>query len=194
LIDLGRSWTLPGVTLPAAASATDADGSADRRARLEELFQAHGRKVYAFARRRASAADAEEVVAETFLVAWRRLDDVPAEPLPWLLGVARHSLANIVRGERRQSALQLRLASATARTTDGTEEGRTISDVVQRSLDKLNPAERNAITLLAWDGLTPAEAATVLGCSRAAVYLRLHRARRRLADDLRAHTDTEDQP
>jgi RNA polymerase sigma-70 factor, ECF subfamily len=195
LIDLGCSWTLPGMTLPAASSATDADGSAGRRATLEALFLAHGRAVYAFARRRASAADADEVVAETFLVAWRRLDDVPADALPWLLGVARRSLANIVRGETRQSALRLRLAStATAAAPDVGEQDRSLSDAVRRSLDGLNPAERDALTLLAWDGLTAAEAATVLGCSRAAIYLRLHRARRRLADDLRAHADAEERP
>jgi RNA polymerase sigma-70 factor, ECF subfamily len=185
---------LPGVTLPAADSATDADGSADRRARLEELFQSYGAKVYAFARRRASAADADEVVAETFLVAWRRLDDVPAGALPWLLGVARRCLANVVRTENRQSALRLRLASTSATAVDSIEQDQTVSDVVLRSLDRLNPTERDAITLLAWDDLTPAEAATVLGCSRAAVYLRLHRARRRLAADLRASSEAEGQP
>jgi RNA polymerase sigma-70 factor, ECF subfamily len=189
------------MTLPAATAATDADGSAGRRAALEALFLAHGRAVYAFARRRASAADADEVVAETFLVAWRRLDDVPADPLPWLLGVARRSLANIVRGETRQTALRLRLASmastagaATAPAPDVSESDRSLSDVVRRSVERLNPAERDALTLLAWDGLTAAEAATVLGCSRAAVYLRLHRARRRLADDLRAPADAEERP
>ena len=151
-----------------------------RESRLAELFAAHGRAVYAFARRRASAADADEVVSETFLVAWRRLDDLPDEPLPWLLGVARRCLANLTRGEARRSALHLRLASAPAVLEPDT----TVPADVLRALDRLRPAEREAITLLAWEGLTPAEAAITLGCSRAAVYLRLHRARRRLAADL----------
>ena len=67
---------------------------------------------------------------------------------------------------------------------------------MRRSLARLSPGERDAITLVAWEGLTPDEAAVALGCSRAAVYLRLHRARRRLRRDLRSGarpTDTEDQ-
>jgi RNA polymerase sigma-70 factor (ECF subfamily) len=191
LIDLAPCWTFTSVTLPAAPTATEPDQSASRRARLEALFDAHGRAVYAYARRRAGAADADEVVSETFLVVWRRLDDVPAEARPWLLGVARRCLANVTRGEARQFAVKLRLAdTAPAPVADVQQQA--MSSEVRRSLDRLSPGEREAITLVAWDGLTPDEVATTLGCSRAAVYLRLHRARRRLARDLRPDGDPED--
>src|SRR5947209_1710216 len=73
----------------------------DREAKLTAIFQACAGRVYAYARRRGTAEDAQEVVAETFLVAWRRLDHVPADPLPWLLNVARKVLANRRRSSRR---------------------------------------------------------------------------------------------
>jgi RNA polymerase sigma-70 factor, ECF subfamily len=160
---------------------TGAEPLSGREERLAALFDAHGRAVYAYARRRASAADAEEVVSETFLVAWRRLDDVPGEPVPWLLGVARRCLANVTRGQARQSALQLRLASLPQEESPAPGS---LSAPLRQALARLSEGEREAITLLAWEGLSPAEAATALGCSRAAVYLRLHRARRRLATEL----------
>jgi len=170
----------------AVSIARPTDGAA---LRLEQLFAAHGRAVFAYARRRASAADADDVVAETFLVAWRRIDDVPEEPRPWLLGVARRCLANLDRGQARQSALRLRLASTPSVDSMSVESH---DDEVRRALDQLSPAEREVVMLLAWDGLTPDEAAVVLGCSRAAVYLRLHRARRRLGRDLGNGSERKD--
>lgn len=147
--------------------------------------------MFAYARRRANAADADEVVSETFLVAWRRLDDIPDPALPWLLGVARRSLANLRRGEARRSALRQRLGSV--RTTAPIDDiDPSTSSAVRRALDALSPGEREALTLLAWEGLTPDEVATVLGCTRAAVYLRVHRARRRFARTLNVTTETED--
>lgn len=181
LIDPEGCRTFIRVTLPASPATEPALASA-RQARLEALFAAHGRRVYAYARRRASAADADEVVSETFLVAWRRLDDIPAQPLPWLLGVARRCLSNVVRGETRQSALRLRLATlATLAPSPAPATDDAASTRLTQSLALLRPSEREALTLIAWDGLTPEEAAAVLGCTRAAIYLRLHRARRRLA-------------
>src|SRR5437764_1646715 len=83
----------------------------DREAKLTGIFQAYAGRVYGYARRRAPAEDAQEVVAETFLVTWRRLDDVPAEPLPWLLNVARKVLANRRRASRRLNAFTGRMAA-----------------------------------------------------------------------------------
>jgi RNA polymerase sigma factor (sigma-70 family) len=175
LIDQARCRTFLGVTLP-ALPATTAAAPSSREARLEELFAAHGRAVWAYARRRATAADADDAVSETFLVAWRRLDDVPAEPRAWLLGVARRCLANLSRSETRQSAVRLRLAAQPAPAPSAEGSGAVLS-----ALATLSATDREVLTLLAWDELTPAEVAVVLGCSRAAVYLRLHRARRRLS-------------
>lgn len=150
------------------------------RARLEALYAAHAAAVHAYARRRTDPAAAEDAVAETFLVAWRRLDRVPAgDPLPWLYATARHVLANQRRGDARRAALLARLhAERTPAQPDGTgDEGAGLL----RALASLREPDREALLLIAWEGLEPAAAATVLGCSRAALHVRLHRARRRLA-------------
>lgn len=157
-------------------------GDGERRARLEALFAEHAAAVFGFARRRASAAEADEVVSETFMVAWRRIDDVPDHARPWLLNVAQKSLANRRRGDARRAALAVRLASTDDRNRrDDVEPADGAVDRIRAALDSLPDAERDALTLIAWDELTPAEAAVVLGCSRSAIYVRLHRARRRLA-------------
>jgi RNA polymerase sigma-70 factor (ECF subfamily) len=164
------------VTRPAELSANEAS----RRARFEALFVAHGAAVFAFARRRTSRSMAEDVVSDTFLVAWRRLDAIPDRSLPWLLGVARRALANRRRADRRQAALSTRVKLA-ARDDDGFQAGELEVSSVLAALATLPPAERDAITLLAWEGLTPQDAAIVLGCSRATFYVRVHRARRKLS-------------
>jgi RNA polymerase sigma-70 factor (ECF subfamily) len=157
-----------------------------RRAQMDALFTSHAADVYAFALRRTSRSSAQDAVSETFLVAWRRFDSVPVTPKPWLLGVARRVLANQRRSEVRQIALRTRLGSPQPRAEHDagqlTDPATTQGDgTVLAALAALTPAERDAITLIAWDDLTAEEAATVLGCSRAAFYVRLHRARRRLA-------------
>lgn len=182
-----------GVTKSATTTALGASAPSVRRRRLEALFTEHGQTIYAFARRRATAADADEVVSETFLVAWRRLDDIPSEPLPWLLGVARKCLANINRREGRQVALRQRLAYVTRPSSaDEPSTERATSPAVLDALARLTVGERDVLTLLAWEGLTPDEAAVVLACSRTTVYVRLHRARRRFAASLLQVTDSQE--
>ena len=159
----------------------------DRQRRLEQLYEAHASAVFAYARRRASWEDADEVVSETFLVAWRRLDQVPSQERAWLIGVARNALANRNRSEVRQQRVRRRLAVAVpAEDSPKLADGR-----VQSALAQLSDTDRDALTMLAWDGLTPAEIGTALGCSRAAAYVRIHRARRRLAALLTATTTPE---
>ena len=159
------------------------DPDARAAVRLEELFRRHHAAVAAYARRRAPRDAADDVVATTFLVAWRRLDDVPSDSLPWLLAVARNVVATQRRGSRRRGALRLRLerAGAGASPPSAVEEpaGR-----VAAALGRLSANDREAITLIAWDGLRPAEAATVLGQSPATFRVRLHRAKRRLRREL----------
>lgn len=159
--------------------------------RFAELFESHHRGLLAYAVRRvADPADAADVVAETFLVAWRRLSEVPpgAQARPWLFGVARHVLANLRRGERRRLALAERLrsavadaASATGRPPDGPADD--VPDVV-RAVEALGETDREILRLHAWDELAHDEIAHVLGLSRGAVRVRLHRARRRLAEQM----------
>ncbi|HEV8451455.1 MAG TPA: sigma-70 family RNA polymerase sigma factor [Gaiellales bacterium] len=161
--------------------------------RFEQLFRRHHRAVAAYVRRRAPGDSCDDVVASAFLVAWRRLDEVPADSLPWLLAVARNVIATQRRGLRRRGALRLRLehadGSATPRTAPEEPAGR-----VATALGRLPENDREAITLIAWDGLRPSEAATVLGQSPAAFRVRLHRAKRRLRRELDRADQTDPHP
>jgi RNA polymerase sigma-70 factor, ECF subfamily len=151
------------------------------RAAFEALYRAHVGAVHAYALRRSDALTADEVVADTFLVCWRRFDRVPEPALPWLYAVARRCLANRLRGERRERA---RVAPAMAMALDPTGdayEQRTRARDVLAALAQLPPKEREALQLCAWEGLAPADAARVAGCTAAVFRVRLHRGRRRLA-------------
>jgi RNA polymerase sigma-70 factor, ECF subfamily len=86
--------------------------SVDRQARFEEIYRVYADRVHAYARRRTNASAADDVVAEVFLVVWRRLNHVPEDPLPWLLGAARRVLANRRRSEGRAAALHDRLSGS----------------------------------------------------------------------------------
>jgi RNA polymerase sigma-70 factor (ECF subfamily) len=154
-----------------------------RRVRLEALFSEHARTVRAYALRRTDPTTADDVVAEVFVVAWRRLDDLPPDPLPWLLRCARNTLSNAQRSQRRRGALAQRLAAEPHIETRG--DGR-LAD----ALAALRPADRELLLLIAWDGLSPEQAASALGCSRGTLAVRLHRARRRLRRALDAEPAT----
>ena len=155
-----------------------ADGTDLRR--FELLFREHADAVRAYALRRTDRETAEEVTAETFAVAWRRFPVIPDPALPWLFGVARKVLANERRSRNRADALTLRLVRAPSASSDDPANVVEARLAAQAALDRLRPAELELLELLAWEGLSAAEAAEVLGCSRAAVTLRLHRARRRV--------------
>lgn len=128
-----------------------------------------------YALRRSDRDTAQDVVAETFAVAWRRLDAVPRDPLPWLYAVARRVLANQRRSTARREALKTALARSTAGFAAPVDHD--LADALRR----LPSGDRELLTLVAWEGLSPREAAAALGCSDTACRLRLHRARRRLA-------------
>jgi RNA polymerase sigma-70 factor (ECF subfamily) len=102
-----------------------------------------------------------DIVADVFVVAWRRFDDVPSPPLPWLLGVARKTVSNHLRSARRRSALTERLEGA-ERTAAGEAAD---NGAVALALPSLGERDRKAVMLVAWDGLSGREAAKVLGCS-----------------------------
>ncbi len=89
---------------------------AQRRAQLESLFATHAAGVLAYARRRTDSTTADDVLSEVFVIAWRRLEQIPPEPVPWLLACARHVLAHAHRGEHRRAALFERLKAAPPRT------------------------------------------------------------------------------
>jgi RNA polymerase sigma-70 factor (ECF subfamily) len=155
------------------------------RAVFESTYPVLGR----YARRHGlSASDADDLVAETYEIAWRRLDAVPRsdEALPWLLGVSRNLLRNRRRRLWRDRSLLQRLGPP-PETDMGLP---TVSwQDIRRALDRLSDEDRELILLIAWDGLEPTQAATVLGLTPGAARTRLHRARSRMADLLGVEPD-----
>jgi RNA polymerase sigma-70 factor (ECF subfamily) len=178
--------------------------SMERRVRFELLYGEHAPAVKAYVLRRAQASVADDLVAEVFMVCWRRLDELPAEPLPWLLGVARRVLSTQRRGERRLVALHRRLAesgvavgatsstvetpspavgslSPAAGTLSPARDSFGAGGALRGALEQLSESDREVLLLIAWEGLSPTQAAAMLGVKAATVRVRLHRARRRLA-------------
>lgn len=168
-------------------------------ARFEAIFRSCYPRVLAYVLRRTESREvAEEIVSETFLIAWRRLEVVPLEPLPWLLGTARKVLGHRRRSERR------RAAHLTVSSLEGVEEVTDPETPLAERLARreslaaafaaLPDRDREILTLVAWEGLAPREGAQVLGCSAASFSLRLHRARGRLSKELVAdgHSSGED--
>jgi RNA polymerase sigma-70 factor (ECF subfamily) len=153
------------------------------REHFEALYAEHAGAVLAYARRRTSPGYADDVLAEVFLTAWRRLDDIPASPRVWLLGVARRVLANQRRGQARQSALQSRLANSSPRVTPGED---LVDERVLRALEGLSEKDRDVLLLLGWEGLSNQDAARVLGIRAGTLAVRLHRARGHFAGALAA--------
>src|ERR1700678_1812215 len=131
----------------------------DDDAQFERLYRAHASSVRAYARRRlTSDALADDVVSDVFLVVWRRLDEVPPQPLPWLYGIARRALANRRRGEARVTGLRTRMASEPHdAVADAGDDPR-----VLQALGQLSAADRELLLLVAWEGLEPAELAQAL--------------------------------
>lgn len=149
-------------------------------AQFEQLYRAYADRVHAYALRRTTAAAADDVVAEVFLVAWRKLHKVPDEPLPWLLAVARRVVANRRRSEGRAAALHERLADPAWQPRPAAVSA-DVDDRVRRALAGLGERDRELLLLIAWEGLRVNEAAKVLGVRAGTLAVRLHRARRRLA-------------
>ena len=149
----------------------------DAAQRFSELYGALYGRVRAYAARRVGAEAADEVAAETFTIAWRRFEALPAEPLPWLYGVARNVVARHWAGVARQAAAR-----------DALERERTVSaepfgddDVaLWEAWQRLSEGDREVLALIAWEELSVAEASRVVGCPAAVLSVRLHRARRRL--------------
>jgi RNA polymerase sigma-70 factor (ECF subfamily) len=156
-----------------------------RRRRFDALFAAYGPDIVAYCGWRADpASDAQDAVAEVFLTAWRRLDELPEGDAArvWLYATARRVVANQRRSTRRREALRERLArepasAAVEATAPGREEA-----LVREALMRLGPRDREVLLLAEWEGLAPAQIAEVLGCLAVTARGRLHRARRRFRD------------
>jgi RNA polymerase sigma-70 factor, ECF subfamily len=150
--------------------------------RFELLYAKYAPAVKAYVLRRAEVSMADDVLAEVFVVCWRRFEEVPPDPLPWLLGVARRVMSTQRRGERRRVALRDRLAET---AVDSSDETAAMQDgPLAGALARLSEGDRELLLLIAWDGLSPAQAASVLGVKPSTVRVRLMRARRRLTHAL----------
>ena len=155
--------------------------------RFNALYLATRARISAYAlRRTASSEDAADIVADTYEIAWRRLDDVPAPPddVLWLYVTARNVLANTTRRIHRRDDLVGRLADALRRTGPATPPTDEAAVTALSCLRSLPDDDRELLMLTAWDGLTSADAGRVLGCSPTAARIRLHRARARLRAEL----------
>ena len=170
---------------------TETEGSPvdDPLERFAGLYDRYYRNVVRYALQHAERGSAEDVASEAFLIAWRRLADIPDPPLPWLLGVTRNLLLKQAEAGRRRRLLADRVAAMTSAADlvawDAGEH------VVERAtalqvLASLPERDVESLTLVTWHGLNPREAAAVLGCSPRAFTAGLHRARRRLTAALRA--------
>jgi RNA polymerase sigma-70 factor (ECF subfamily) len=162
----------------------------DREQRFRALYDMTRPRLIGFALRRArSADDAADIVAETFAIAWRRLDSVPAGDVAmlWLYATARNVAANQLRRHNREGDLVQRLGSqlraATSETMAPKEES---ALAAARAFARLSEEDRELLMLVAWDGLSGDDLAALLGCSSTAARIRLHRARSRLAVELAA--------
>ena len=169
---------------------------------FEDAYRSSGTAVLGYALRRSvSREDAFDVVGETFAIAWRRRTDMPAAPeevRPWLFGIARRCLANAARSTHRADRLGKRLADSLADVgvpdPSTVHQNRAESQLVHEALEQLSTEDRELVTLIAWEGLTPARAASALGLSPGAARVRLHRARTRLRAALStpAHVEEAD--
>ncbi|MDP9864561.1 MULTISPECIES: RNA polymerase sigma factor [Streptosporangium] len=153
--------------------------------RFTSMYDGCRQRVWAYVVSRAGRQVADEVVSETFAIAWRRLDDVPEPALPWLLGVARNVLRDNIRAEIRRESLGAELR---AWVEEDVAEQVAERLGVLKALTELPDGDREILILTAWQGLSPREAAGVVGCSQAAFRVRLHRARRRLKQEMETAT------
>lgn len=157
--------------------------------RFEALYEAHRLHVLAYCVRRTSPSDASDACSETFLIAWRRLDDVPHSPsaLPFLYGIAGKVLANQRRSVRRRSRLDRKLKGlGIAIVPDASVQVvRDSQDAeVAAAVRKLKPKDREIVMLYAWEDLPRGMIADMMGMTKAAVDQRIHRAYKRLARTL----------
>jgi RNA polymerase sigma factor (sigma-70 family) len=154
-----------------------------REERFHRLYETGRGRVVAYAiRRTLNSEDAADVVAETFAIAWKRLETVPEDEreVPWLYTVARNVIANRARRNSSRSAVVRHLARELATSSPAVDELDPERLAALDALDRLSGEEREILMLVAWDGLTSQELAWVLSCSPTAARIRLHRARARL--------------
>jgi RNA polymerase sigma-70 factor (ECF subfamily) len=153
--------------------------------KLDELFRAHERRVLAYAvRRTPSVADAEDAAAETFSIAWRKIEVAPGDALPWLFSIARRVISNQRRGRRRRAWLLLKLERHASAESAILPERAGSDGPALAALARLRSDDQEILRLVAWDELDHRAVGLVLGITPNAVAIRLHRARKRFRDEL----------
>lgn len=152
----------------------------------EAFVRAHGDAVSRFLRRRADPQTAEDAFSETMLVVWRRFDEVPDDPLPWLYVTARNCLRNAERSTRRQQRVVDRITTVDppVEATNAEDEGDPREDCLRTALARLSRTDAEVLRLWAWEDLGPQEIATVIGGTVNAVTIRLHRAKKKLRQEM----------
>jgi RNA polymerase sigma factor (sigma-70 family) len=169
-----------GVKPPSGGSVQDDQGADADRQRLTEVFRRHGDAVLAYANARLDREDAQDLVAEVFTVAWRRLKTIrEGQERPWLFGVARRLMMQHQRTRGTATTLQDRLRAYADRDDDRLGQVAAQRVDVLAALDALSEGDREVLLLRYWYDFSGREAASVLGCSTAAFAVRLHRAHRR---------------
>lgn len=133
--------------------------------------------------RRTDEATADDVLSETLLALWRRVEDVPDEAIPWSIGIARLQLANAQRAARRRTRLFAKVATVDP-PQDLPDHAASDTGYVLDAIARLRPIDAEVVRLSAWEDLDLEQIAQVLGISVNAATIRLHRARKRLRDEI----------
>ncbi len=171
----GRRLGECNVETPAGQLTDVSDANED----FEQIFRSCYEPVRRYIARRVVPDAVQDIVADTFLIAWRRREQRNGDALPWLLGIARRVAATQRRGSGRRVALRERLrAEAAVGAPDEADMGG--DPQLELALASLPERDREALMLVAWDELDHRTAASVMGCTTGALTVRLHRARRRL--------------
>jgi len=152
---------------------------------LEEMWNTHSNRVFAYAARRIGPERAEDVVADTFVVAWRHRTRRPQRELPWLYGVARRVIRDRYRSQDRW-VLQQRIDMNRPSTGDTVAEPVSAAIAANHALAALDEIDRETLLLVGWEGLDTRQASAAMGVSPAAFRMRLARARRRLTAHMHA--------
>ncbi|WP_256840400.1 RNA polymerase sigma factor [Ornithinimicrobium faecis] len=168
------------------------DGS--REEWFDDLFRRHHVAIRSYALRRAPS-EADDIVSEVFTVAWRKRDEVPDHPLPWLYAVAARETLHAVRSSHRREHYQRRAAAQAQLSApddiEAVDARLSAQDPVRAAMARLSERDNEVLRLWAWERLEPAEISAALGISRTAARVRLHRARVRIERILREYCAAE---
>lgn len=184
----GHTWGMSERDFAVARPAADA--------RFRMMYDATYQDVFAYCLRRSNVEDAKDATADVYLVAWRRIDDIPTgdEALPWLYGTARKVLANQRRSRSRRGNLAAKIrneASPNRSTPETTVVRREQDQEILDALGGLRESDREVIRLALWEELPHSDIGKILCCSDRAVTMRLHRATKRLGRQLRRVTGSQ---